>query len=127
MKRLAFVVLAVVVVTLVGCSGKRTAKKSVAPKTEWVEEPFARVKVTEDFISEYAEVWLECQSGDVVKADYIRHGALLPELKCVYLVRKDRTRVGLPRIAHQPQTKDVYRIKRYHLKVKGRVVNLFDP
>lgn len=123
MQRLA-VVLAVVVATLIGCSRKSTVKKPVEPKTEWVEEPFARVKVTEDFLSEHAEVWLECQAGDTVKADYDKFDR---GLKCVYKVRKDATRVGLPVFAHQPQTKDVYRIRRYHLKVKGRVVNFFDP
>jgi hypothetical protein len=123
----AIVVLAVMIVTCTGCSGKQPNKKGQPIKTEWVDEPFKRVKITEEFFNSYAEVWLECQTGDVVKADYKYRGALLPELKCVYLVRKDATRVGLPTFVHQPVTKDVYRIERYHLTINGREVNFFDP
>lgn len=129
MKKLVLVVLVVVAAMLVGCSGKKNPHlKVVEPKTEWVEEPFARVKLTEDLFNAYVEVWLDCETGDIVKADYKRLNNGYPyEVICVYKVRKDATRVGLTRYVHQPETKDVYRIKRYHLTVKGRVVNFFDP
>lgn len=133
MQKLALVVLMAVVAVLVGCSGKKIGKKNpglkaVEPKAEWVEEPFAKVKLAEDLFDAYAEVWLDCESGDIVKADYKRLNNGYPyEVICVYKVRKDATRVGLPRYVHQPETKDVYHIKRYHLTVKGRIVNFFDP
>lgn len=120
-----FVFVALITMFVAGCAVKDTDQKI----QEWKEGPFTKVKAWDrlGLIGEQADAWVECEPGDKLDVRYQdRFSRDVHRARVVFILRKDGTKWSLPVEVHDPDGRTL-RVNTYHLTVKGKEVNFFQP
>ncbi len=124
----AFLVIVAMAMGMSGCAAPTSGSVSETYKpTKWVEEPFAKVVASENLSERVrVEVWVECRPGDTMIATYSRQmGRPIPTH--VFLVHRDKTRQGIPRLVHDPKSGQAFLVQAYRLTINKKEVDYFEP